>query len=584
MRAKNWLVLLGAMSLGFVVPACASTDSGDGSGDETQGGVDGDTECKVDSDFGCAQATQDEVRETIAGPAVKTTNAEAWKATNSWAGKTAEAGIAWEANSGLSWEEKYHKWVASLELVRGRTTETIAIKTPQGRVLHAPVLECADQGIFFRFVFSAWYQLPFYMTGWVNGQTVYFGHFGVVNKSGDAVSGFPLYKTRYTNYENTWRAGQAWPKDQALRGRTAGYPDGHEGVLVDGREMAAGSTFGTYLDELFLNKAAGHLLSIVVAYYGSANLADGANTYQIKGKAVQGGDVLVERWQKDGIGHTMVVIKDELNPDGVTKKVWGAQGYMPARQAELMPPERFHAMFTNDYCGGEGQTYDDPPIPYVKLGGGIRRWRTPINKDGRWSNDVSVADRSNYIEDTNYAALTERFQSWDQVLSAGTPDQAYEIAKDNLAAARRKLELKPASCSSRALRESSWGQLISAGSAIGKSESEVREENKTLADYVFAELIYNQSKTCCWLTPGPEQYSVIMDYAEKEQTDAQASGTCKQPTVFRAEDGAYARWKAHASTLGKTFQDWNQDESPCPAAASTGTDVLTPAGGASFCE
>ena len=82
MRAKNWLVLLGAMSLGFVVPACASTDSGDGSGDETQGGVDGDTECKVDSDYGCAGTTQDEVRETIAGPAVKTTNAEAWKAAD----------------------------------------------------------------------------------------------------------------------------------------------------------------------------------------------------------------------------------------------------------------------------------------------------------------------------------------------------------------------------------------------------------------------------------------------------------------------------------------------------------------------
>ena len=37
--------------------------------------------------------------------------------------------------------------------------------------------------------FSAWYHLPFYMTGWRNGQTIYFGHFGVVDRDGNPVSG-----------------------------------------------------------------------------------------------------------------------------------------------------------------------------------------------------------------------------------------------------------------------------------------------------------------------------------------------------------------------------------------------------------
>lgn len=586
MSAKNWLVLAGAMSLGFLAPACASDTTATGNDDGTPGGGDESSDCKVDSDYGCAGTSQDEVRENIAGPAVKTTDAEAWKATNSWSAKTAEAGTAWAANSGLTWEEKFHKWAGSLEFVEGRTTQTIAIKNPQGRVLHAPVLECADQGIFFRYVFAAWYKLPFYMTGWVNGKTVYMGHFGVVDKDGNAVSGFPAYRARYQDNEASWRAGQPWPKDVALRARTAGYPDGHEGVLVEGRALPDGSSFGTYLDELFLNKRAGHLLSIIVAYYGSGNLADGANTYQLRGDAVQGGDVLVERWQKNGIGHTMVVVKVEENDDG-TKKVWGGQGYMPARQAELMLPERFHAVFKNPYCGGDGQTYDEPPVPYVKLGGGLRRWRTPVNKDGRWSNDVSVADRTNYIEDTNVTALNERFANWDNVLRTGTPEEAYGIAKDNLVAARAKLALKPASCSSRALRETSWNQLISAGRTVGKSEADIRSENKELADFVFAELIYNQSKTCCWLTPGPDQYATIMGYAEKEQSDAEAARTCKQPTVFRQTNGNYDIWKNYAREQGKTWVDWTQDESPCPAnvaAAPTATDRLTPPGERSFCE
>lgn len=586
MRAKNWLLLLGAMSLGFVVPACASSEPGEGPGEGPNGADEDEAECTVDSDYGCAGTSQDEVRETIAGPAVRTTSAEAWKATNVWAAKTPEAGVAWGANSGLTWEQKYHRWVDTLKFVQGRTTETVEIVTPQGRTLHAPVLECADQGIFFRYVFAAWYKLPFYLTGWVNGKTVYFGHFGVVDKSGNAVSGFPAYKTRYQDYETSWRSGQPWPKDQALRGRNAGYSDSHEGVLVDGQALGAGSRFGTYVDELFLNKRAGHLLTVMVAYYGSANLADGANTYQLEGPAVQGGDVLVERWQRNGIGHTMVVLKVEENPDG-TKKVWGGQGYMPARQAELMKPERFHALFTNDYCGGDGETYDDPPIPYVKLGGGLRRWRTPVNKDGRWSNDVSVHDRANYIEDTDYAALNERFASWGNVLRAGTPQENYTIAKENLEAARKKLELKPASCSSRSLRETSWKQLIDAGAAIGKPEAEVREENASLADAVFAELIYNRSKTCCWLTPGNEQYRLIMDYAEKEQSEAQATGLCKEPTVFRSTNGGYDIWKTYAQEKGVAWPDWTQDESPCPGAANAAnaTDPLTPpAELANYCE
>lgn len=585
MSAKNWLVLVGAMSLGFMVPACAAEDTGNGDTDGTSGGGES-TDCRVDSDYGCAGVSQDEVRENIAGPAVKTTDAEVWKVTNTWAGKTAEAGEGWAANSGLTWEEKYQKWMSHFDIVEGRTTKTVRITTPQGKKLDAAVLECADQGIFFRYVFAAWNKLPFYLTGWVNGKTVYMGHFGVVDKNGDPVSGFTRYRTRYQDFESSWRDGQPWPKDTALRGRDAGYPDSHEGIWVDEKLLPEGARFGTYLDELLLNKRAGHLLAILVAYYGSGNLADGANTFQLAGNALKGGDLLIERWQRDGIGHTVPVIRVEPNQDG-TVQAWGVQGYMPARQAELLEPPRYHALFKNPYCGGPGETWDTPPTPYVKLGGGLRRWRSPINRDGRWSNDVPVADRANYIEDTNLTALNERFANWDNVLRTGTPEEAFGIAKDNLEAARTKLTLKPASCSSRSLRETSWNQLIAAGAAIGKSEADIRSENKELADYVFAELIYNQSKTCCWLTPGPEQYETIMGYAQKEQNDAQAAGTCKQPTVFRQTNGNYDIWKTYAQAEGKTWVDWTQDESPCPAnvgADPNATDPLTPPGERAFCE
>lgn len=572
MQMKNWLVVLGALSLGFAVPAC-STDASDGDGDGNGGGGGtGGAECTVDSDYGCAGASQDEVREVITGPAARSTNAEAWAATNKWDAKTPEAGVAWEANSGLTWEQKYEKWMASMKQVRGRDYDTVELKTPQGRTLGSAVLECADQAIFFRFTFAAWYHLPFYMSGWVNGQNAYFGHFGVVDRSGNPLSGFPTYKTRYRDYESTWREGQAWPKDDSLRARNAGYPDSHTGILVDGNPLPEGARFGAYLDEAFLNKRAAHLLTVMVAYFGSANLADGNNTYHAK--QVRSGQALVERWQKNGIGHTLPVYRVTQNEDQ-TLMVEGLQGSMPAHEAEYLAPQRYHSIFSYDACGGEGQTWDDPPVPYVKLGGGLKAWRSATNIDGRWANIVPTNDRANYIEDTDYAGLLERWNKWSTVLSTGSPERAYEIAIENLEAAREKLRNKPASCSSRTLRESSWTQAIRAGQALGKSEAEVRAENANDEDFIFAELIYNQSKTCCWLKPGPEQYEVIKDYFNKEKAAAEANGQCVNPTPFRLTNGSYDIWKNHAATIGKTWLNWTQDESPCPAANSNGSDPLT---------
>ena len=176
MRA-SWIAAVLVSSV-VAVTGCSSAEEGDDSTGDEMG------------------QSQDEVREVIPGPAAKSTDAEVWAATNAWADRnTAEAkkaGLAWSANSGLSWEEKYRKWIGSFEKIDGRRYgKTIRITTPYGKVLDGPVLECADVGIWLRMTFSAWYHLPFYMTGWRNGQTIYFGHFGVVDRDGNPVSGFP---------------------------------------------------------------------------------------------------------------------------------------------------------------------------------------------------------------------------------------------------------------------------------------------------------------------------------------------------------------------------------------------------------
>jgi hypothetical protein len=241
--------------------------------------------------------SRDEVREIIPGPIVKSTSAEAWRVDNQWADKATpnarKAGIAWRENSDLTWEEKYQAWVTSFEKVDGISYgKTIRLQAPYGKTLDGPVLECADVAIFLRLTFSAWYHLPFYMTGWKDGQSIYFGHFGVVNKDGNPVAGFPQFKSSYRDYESTWQSGQAWPSDVTLRKRHVGSDDSTAGVHVgDEKALAAGDGAGAYFDELFLNKRAGYLMLLLDSNFGSANLADGANMFHIQPEATTAGDV-----------------------------------------------------------------------------------------------------------------------------------------------------------------------------------------------------------------------------------------------------------------------------------------------------
>ena len=535
------------------------------------------------------EASQDEIREVLTGPAQKRTDAEVWSADNRWADTTTaaarKAGIAWSEDSGLTWEQKYEKWISSFEKVDSvRYGKTIRIPTPYGRTMDGPVLECADVAIWLRMTFAAWYHLPFYMTGYRNGQPIYFGHFGVVDRDGNPVSGYPRFKTLYRDHELTWRAGDRWPTDATLRTRHVGTDDGVEGVRVGADEtLKSGDGAGAYLDELFLNKRAAYMMILLDRSFGSANLADGANLFHIAPEATSPGDVLVERWQKNGIGHTLPVMSVVRTPAS-KMRVTTASGSMPRRQPVWEDEAQSASYFKHPYTGGRGVAADG--TPYAQLGGGIRRWRTAVLQNGRWNNVVPEVFRSIYIEDRNIEAIASRPEKFEELLAEDTPEATRDAALATIESARRSLLERPASCAARTKREEAFDALYEVmSSAFGKTRSEVDAEYRKLEDYVFAELEYNQSKTCCWNSTTPQMAQIVLDYAQAEKAAADAEGVCRQPTTFKASAGGkYDAWKLHASSLGRAgeWREWSEDE-PC-AQRAVFEDTVAPRGMVPMCE
>jgi len=537
---------------------------------------------------GLAQSV-DEVREVIPGPLVKRTDAEAWNVENQWADKSTPAakkgGVAWKENSGLTWEEKYQAWIGSFEKVDALSYgKTIRIPTPYGRTLDGPVLECADVAVFLRATFAAWYHLPFYMTGSRNGKPVYFGHFGVVDKNGDPVPGYPRFKSQYRDHETSWRAGQSWPSDPTLRRKHVGTDDIATGVRVgEDKTLGPGEGAGAYYDELFLNKRAGYLLALLDSNFGSANLADGANMFHIQPEATAPGDALVERWQKSGIGHVLPVMSVVQTPTA-KMRVTTASGSMPRRQPLWESEAQSGNYFKIDYTGGRGTASDG--TPYAKLGGGIRRWRTPVVSGGRWNNIVPLVFRDAYIEDTNIEAIAARPERFGELLAEDSPEAARDAALSTIAAARSALRERPASCSQRSKREEAFDALYEVmEKSFGKSRADVDAEYRTLEDYVFAELEYDRSKTCCWNSTTAGMAEIVLDYAAKEKAESEKEGVCRQPTAFRSSRGGkYEAWKAHAAALGRAgeWREWSEDE-PC-AQRGVAEDTIGARGTVAMCK
>jgi hypothetical protein len=520
------------------------------------------------------------------GPAVSPGGeAEVWAVRNQWddtdTAEARRAGLAWGAGSGLTWEEKFDRWVSSLELVprAGGYGTTVRITTPfGGRAFDAPTLECAEVGLFLRATFAAWYGLPFYVQGWdaTGRQTLYAGHFGFVNARGERIARFPRFRTAYADHTSRWTPGAAWPSDSRLRSMRLGDDDAVTFLSSDGTTRGAGA----YFDELHLNKRVGYFLRLLLLYFGSGNLADPSNTFAVSAEGTNAGDLLLHRWQRRGIGHVMPIFRrSELGEGRFELSI--ASGSMPRRQPTWQDPSSARREFLTDDAGGPGTASDGSA--YASLGGGVRRWRTPVFSRGRWRLTVRNADRTVYVPDSDLVTIAARPARLETLLAALSPEERRAAAVARIEAARVHLRNYPASCSARQRREDGFAELYDVmADSFGEDRAEVDRRYRTLEDRVFAELTYDASRTCCWNSTTAAMQEIVLAYAEREQTDAAARGMCVEPTPFRAEaadlsaggDG-YGRWYRFASSIGRAadWRAWREDE-PCAQRAAMG-DALS---------
>ena len=492
---------------------------------------------------------------------------QVWAVSNAWLDTdTADArlaGIAWGANSGLTWEEKYRGWVADME----KTTstggyydyDTFTLKTPYGRSLPAPSLECAETALFMRAVFASWYHLPFYVMAYSSGEGyIYFGHFGIRTTAG-RWSNTPNFKAYAKDHEGLSVEDYmaSWPKDTKLRGRKLSTSGDDENAF-----LGEGLYAGAYFDEILLNKRVGHFLIFLLSYTGSVHLASADNTFNLDPRAIEEGDVLLERWQKKGIGHTLVVKSvDRLDNGQVDAEL--VSGSMPRRQPKWEDGAKSKSYFTNTYCGGPGEASDG--TLYAKLGGGLKRWRQPQAIDGYYYHMVPTGDRDYWIKDNAYDALAARIATFEELLGQLSPEAKKAMLLETIEEKRLHLRNYPASCSARIAREDAFTKLYELeANEWGRSVNAVDRDYRILEDYVFAELVYEKSRTCCWNSTTPAMYEIVMEYNLGFVYDDETQ-TCNQPEVFMVKDGGYPVFKQYAEQVGKghLWVAWSADET-CP--------------------
>ena len=160
----------------------------------------------------------------------------------------------------------------------------------------------------------------------------------------------------------------------------------------------------------------------------------------------------------------------------------------------------------------------------------------------------------------------------------GFVDELLDIIEDK----RAWLRDHPSSCSARHGREAAFEELYNLlQSRFGMAREQVDAEYRNYEDYVFADLSYNESKTCCWNSTSRAMYDVVMSYNLSRQEEAQA---CLAPTVFKAQNGGYQTFSDHAQSIGQgaAWVPWSADET-CPQA-NVANDLESTHGWTPFCE
>ncbi len=488
-----------------------------------------------------------------------------WEIKNQWADRDTpaarEAGMAWPEDSGLSWEEKFHKWVESLPRTeRPGSGETFMLTTPHGVELPAPSLECAEVAMFLRVAFASWYGLPYFTEATDgNGNRLYFGHFGIRTAQG-RYGRMANFKTQYQDHSDRAEAIMAgdarWPTDTNLAGRSI------PGNSADAQPMIGeGAHSGAYFDRVFLNKRVGYFLLMQLTYFGSINLADPVNTYNVTPEGLRPGDTVLHRWQSTGIGHVMVVMRaDKFATDSsIQMEAQLASGSMPRRQPLWENPATAKRNLTSSNAGGPDT---------VQFNGGVKRWRTPVEVNGRWTNVVPSFLADEYLPATARTRLAERPQRFDDILTELEPEEMLGALEGIVEGQRAHLRNYPASCAARSRREDAFNDLYELGEDLGMTRLEVDERFRTLEDYVFAELIYGQSKTCCWNSSTNEMYQLAMDL--NRQLIEDTPDACPDLVVFKNRDDesdGFEVFRDFARSVDKEhlWVEWSADEN-CPQA------------------
>jgi hypothetical protein len=511
--------------------------------------------------------------------ATNTSRTQVWTAKNKWEDTDTPAaraaGLAWGENSGLNWDEKYAAWLDSLAWVPSfdNYSTTVQLTTPWGKTLPSPSLECAEMGLFLRITFAAWYELPLQLEAVSNGQRVYFGHFGV-RTAGGRFASTPEFAIQYKDYSASTTWTTHWPSDSTLRTRKLW------GGEDDQQELGEGKVFGAYVDEIHLNKRAAYFTVLALNYLSSVNLADTANTYNLVPEAVRSGDILLERWQRNGIGHTLVV--KEVRPASETSfDVTTISGSMPRRQGVKQSGQSSKGYFTSEYTGGS--EIGDDGVPYAQLGGGLKRFRVTKNIGGYWTNTWMSADEAKWINSLDYTRIGERPARFETLLGQVSPQQRKSELLIQIADARHHLEQYPASCSARERREQAFRSLYNLAADLGTTKAALDAELRTDADYVLGELEYTKSKTCCWNSTTSAMYDLIMKKAAADKAAAESHGMCVAPTVFESRSDGYQLWATYAASVGRSseWRAWSEDEA-CPQKTVT-ADTEAPLSATPFC-
>lgn len=487
-----------------------------------------------------------------------------WKVLNQWEDRDTAAaklaGMAWDADSGLNWDQKYALWIGSLKKVTKRapysTYDTFELTTPWGKTLPSPYLDCADTALFFRASFAAWYNLPFYVRSYDPsiGARIYFGHFGIRTAS-QRWGNSPQFNTSaYPDYSNlTPEAALAdWPTVPTLRKKS---------LTTDGadRQSFWGSDedyTGAYLDEAHLNKKAAYFIYWLLAYNGSANLAQSYNTFNLKPSAINTGDVLIHRRHRQGTGHTMVVVRAEsVNNKIAAEIVWGT---LPPAQATWTNQAEAKSRFLNSHAGGPGA--DDLGDAYAAMGGGLKRFRVTKKVSGRWANSIMDSDEDSWIDATDLEAIAHRITEFSEQWGEITIGDQRDALLNEIQAARAHLRNYPASCAAREKREEAFASLylLMGAEPFSLSNEIVDLFYRRLEDYVFAPLVYSQSKTCCWNSSTSAMFDSIMAFTQSQIAE---NRYCERPRVFKATEGGYTAFAKYAQTNGTVWQPWNDDES-----------------------